>query len=58
MKTFIAKGINWDCDQETAEIHELPEDVEIDVLEGGDVFDALSDKYGFCINYIESIEEK
>lgn len=57
MKRVMVKGINWDCNQETAERNNLPENAELTTDDGKDVFDALSDEYGFCVNYVESIDE-
>lgn len=57
MKKYRAIGIDWDADLKTRNECGLPIDIEINAESEESVADALSDKYGFCINSISSITE-
>ena len=57
MKTYKVTGIKWDCDECDPQEFDLPTDTTIQADDEDEVVDALSDKYGFCIESVEDIAE-
>ena len=55
-RIFNAKGINWDCP--SPHKYDLPNDTIIASEDEDGIADALSDKYGWCVNSIRTIEEE
>jgi hypothetical protein len=56
MALFHVTGIDWDCLAEPS-TYDLPLETDIEADDEEYVVDELSDKYGWCINSVESIEE-
>ena len=49
MTKYIVSNIDWDVDS-AEDLNDLPTTCIIDAFDEDDIADALSDKYGFCVN--------
>ena len=56
MKNYYITNINWDTTDSVEEIDEiiLPSELLIEAEDEESIADALSDKYGFCVNSFDS----
>lgn len=49
MSKYKVSNIDWDVD-DVEDLNNLPTTCVIDAIDEDDIADALSDKYGFCVN--------
>ena len=49
MTKYVVSNIDWDVDY-AEELNDLSTTCVIDAIDEDDIADALSDKYGFCVN--------
>ena len=49
MTKYVGSNIDWDVDC-SEELNDLPTTCVIEAIDEDDIADALSDKYGFCVN--------
>lgn len=49
MTKYIVSNIDWDVNS-AEDLNDLPTTCIIDAFDEDDIADALSDKYGFCVN--------
>lgn len=49
MSKYKVSNIDWDVD-DVEDLDNLPTTCVIDAIDEDDIADALSDKYGFCVN--------
>ena len=54
---YKVTGIEWDCDGDSPKDHNLPTNAVVIAEAEDKVIDELSDKYGFCIFGVGSIEK-
>ena len=57
MKKFQISGIIWDCDGVDPQRYDLPNNAVIEAVDEDEAVEALSDKYGFCIESVTEINE-
>ena len=57
MTKDVVSNIDWDVDY-AEELNDLPTTCVIDAIDEDDIADALSDKYGFCVNGFSITKEK
>lgn len=57
MKTYHVKGIKWDCDDVDPKDCNCPAEAYISADNMDEVVDNLSDRYGYCVESVDSITE-
>lgn len=57
MKTYHIEGIKWDCDDADPKDCNCPAEVYISADNMDEVVDNLSDRYGYCVESVDSITE-